>query len=58
MSEQNSPDPIAEGKLAATSGGVTASNPYPQGTQEHAQWLDGYQDALDTEDDGLPSDFA
>jgi len=52
------PGPMAEGKLAATNGGATASNPYPKDTEEHAKWLEGYQDALDAEDDGMASDFA
>lgn len=58
MSGTRHPDPMTEGRLAAANAGVTTSNPYPQDTAEHAQWLEGYEDALDTEDDGMPSDFA
>ncbi len=58
MSDPKRPDPMAEGKLAASKRGVTTSNPYPSGTEEHAKWLEGYEDALDAEDDGMTSDFA
>ncbi len=58
MSGSDRPDPIAEGKLAATTRGATTSNPYPKDTEEHAKWLEGYEDALDAEDDGMPSDLA
>jgi hypothetical protein len=58
MSDPKRPDPMAEGKLAASNRGVTMSNPYPNDTEEHAKWLTGYQDALDAEDDGMASDFA
>ena len=58
MSEANSPDPKVEGRLAATSGGVTPSNPYPADTEEHARWLEGYSDAIDAADDAVASDFA
>jgi hypothetical protein len=57
LSRPNLPDPTAKGKLAASNSKVTTSNPYPTGTKEHAKWLDGYKDALDTED-GMASDFA
>lgn len=52
------PDPLAEGRQAAASHGTTISNPYPAGTDAHAKWLEGYEDALDAEDDGMPSDIA
>jgi len=52
------PDAMAEGRLAASGHGLTASNPYPKGTDEHAQWLEGYEDALEAEDDGIGSDLA
>jgi len=58
MSGSNLPDPRAEGKLAASNQGATTSNPYPKDAEEHAKWLEGYEDALDTEDDGMASDFA
>ena len=58
MSEPKHPDPFAEGRLAAASQGMTISNPYPKDTDEHAKWLEGYEDALDAEDDGLGSDLA
>ncbi len=58
MSEANRPDPAAEGRLAASSGGVTTSNPYPIDTEEHARWLEGYNDAVDAADDAVESDFA
>ncbi len=58
MSGPNPSDPTAEGRLAASNGGVTTSNPYPKDTEEHAKWLEGYEDALDAEDDGMASDFA
>ena len=58
MSDPKRPDPTTEGKLAASNRGETVSNPYPKDTEEHAQWLAGYQDALDAEDDGMASDFA
>ena len=51
-------DPKAEGRRAAADQGETTSNPYPEGTEEHAKWLEGYESALAAEDDGLPSDFA
>ena len=57
MSDPKSPDPLAEGRLAASST-VTVSNPYPAGSPEHALWLQGYEDAVEAEDDGLPSDMA
>ena len=57
MSDPKSPDPLAEGRLAASST-VTVSNPYPAGSPEHALWLQGYEDAVGAEDDGLPSDMA
>ncbi len=49
---------MAEGKLAASNRGATTSNPYPKDTAEHAKWLEGYEDTLDAEDDGLGSDLA
>ncbi len=58
MSDPVCPDPAAEGRLAATTRGVTISNPYPKGTQEHVKWLEGYDDALEAQDDGMPSDIA
>lgn len=58
MSGTERPDPMAEGKLAASNHGETMSNPYPADTEEHARWLAGYQDTLDAEDDGMASDFA
>ncbi len=58
MSEPDRPDPTAEGRLAASSGGATESNPYPKDTEEHSKWLEGYEDAIDAEDDGMASDFA
>lgn len=58
MSGTERPDPAAEGRQAATSGGATASKPYPKYTEEHAKWLEGYEDAIDAEDDGMASDFA
>ncbi len=58
MSDPTVPDPTAEGRLAASNRGVTTSNPYPHDTEEHAKWLEGYEDALNAEDDGMPSDFA
>jgi hypothetical protein len=58
MSEPKHPDPVAEGRLAASSLGATISNPYPKGTEEHAKWLEGYEGALDAEDDGMGSDLA
>ena len=58
MDRPNFLDPVSEGKLAASNVGITTSNPYPPDTDEHVKWLEGYQDALDTEDDGMPSDFA
>ena len=57
MSGANGSGPYAEGRRAAASQGETVSNPYPQGTEEHAKWLEGYESALDAEE-GLPSDFA
>ncbi len=58
MSGPDRPDPTAEGRLAASSGGATESNPYPKDTEEHSEWLEGYEDAIDAEDDGMASDFA
>ena len=60
MSGSKLPDPLAEGELAAASGGVTTSNPYPAGTEEHAKWLEGYEAAVeaDLREDGVASDFA
>ena len=58
MSDPKHPDPVAEGSLAASTRGVTISNPYPKGTPEHVKWLEGYEDALDAEDDGMASDIA
>ncbi len=52
------PDPVAEGRLAASTRGPTISNPYPKGTEAHDKWLEGYEDALDAEDDGMASDIA
>ena len=51
-------DPKAEGRRAAADQGETTSNPYPKGTEDHAKWLEGYEDALDAEDDGMASDIA
>ncbi len=51
-------DPKAEGRRAAASKGETVSNPYPKGTEEHAQWLEGYESAVAAEEGDLPSDFA
>lgn len=56
MSGPDQADPAAEGRRAAASQGETLSNPYPKGTEEHAKWLEGYESALDAEDDGMPSD--
>lgn len=58
MSGPDRADPAAEGRRAAANQGETMSNPYPKGTEEHAKWLEGYENALDAEDDGLPSDLA
>lgn len=58
MSGSDHADPAAEGRRAAANTGETMSNPYPEGTEEHAKWLEGYESALDAEDDGMPSDFA
>ena len=58
MSGPGTPDPRAEGEQAATGGGATASNPYPVGTQEHAEWLEGYESAVDADEDEMPADFA
>ncbi len=58
MSGSTRPDPVAEGRRAAVNDGTTSSNPYPKGTEEHAKWLEGYEDALVAEDDGMASDFA
>jgi len=58
MSEPKQPDPVAEGRLAASSQGTTTSNPYPKDTEEHAKWLEGYEDTLEAEDDGMGSDLA
>lgn len=58
MSGPDRADPTAEGRHAAANTAGTTSNPYPQGTDEHAKWLEGYEGALAAEDDGMPSDFA
>lgn len=58
MSESNGSDPVAEGRRAAANTGETMSNPYPKGTEEHAKWLEGYENGLASEEDDLPSDFA
>ena len=60
MSGSKRPNPLAEGELAGASGGVTMSNPYPAGTEEHAKWLEGYESAVeaDAKQDGVASDFA
>ncbi len=58
MSGPDRPDPAAEGRRAAASKGETISNPYPKGTEAHAQWLEGYESALEAEEDDMPSDFA
>ena len=58
MSGSNEADPVAEGRRAAATKGETISNPYPKGTEEHAKWLEGYENALAAEEDDLPSDFA
>ena len=58
MSDPKHPDPTAEGSLAASTRGPTISNPYPKGTEAHDKWLEGYEDALDAEDDGMASDIA
>ena len=57
MSGPSTPDPRTEGEKAAT-GGATASNPYPAGTEDHARWLEGYESAVDADEDEAPSDFA
>ena len=58
MSGSDHSDPAAEGRRAAADKGETKSNPYPKGTEEHAKWLEGYENALAAEEDDLPSDFA
>lgn len=58
MSGSNGTDPVVEGKRAAATKGETVSNPYPKGTEEHAKWLEGYENGLTAEEDDLPSDFA
>ena len=58
MSGSNGADPAAEGRRAAATKGETVSNPYPKGTEEHAKWLEGYENGLAAEEDDLPSDFA
>lgn len=58
MSGPDRADPAAEGRRAAASQREAVSNPYPKGTDEHAKWLEGYEDAVEAEDDGMPSDLA
>lgn len=38
-------DEYLEGKHAFREGWAHDENPYPEGTSEHTDWLDGYEDA-------------
>lgn len=37
---------LIEGERAARAGRPIEANPYPEGTEEHASWTEGYTDQL------------
>ena len=53
-----SADVMEQGKLAKVNGQPSTANPYPAGSQESADWLEGYtydevEQNVDTEEDGV-----
>ncbi len=51
-------DPFEEGKLAASQGEPASSNPYPEDSEDHALWAEGYEYFIGSNEDGEPKDDA
>jgi len=53
-----SSDPFEEGKLAASQGKPASSNPYPEDSEEHVLWAEGYDYNAGSDEDGELQDDA
>jgi hypothetical protein len=50
------PTPLEEGELAALQGELASTNPYPIGSEEHAEWEEGYRRGKDADEEAEPKD--
>jgi hypothetical protein len=48
--------PFDQGVAAAMDGLAASSNPFPEGTESHASWREGYHSVIDQREDLEPID--
>ena len=48
--------PFDQGVAAATDGLAASANPFPEGTQAHVSWREGYHSIIDQPEDLEPID--
>jgi len=51
-------DPMEEGKLAAANGEPVSANPYPEDTENHEAWDEGWHYVHEVDEDGEVRDDA
>ncbi len=58
MNESNVLTPFDKGKIAVSAGEQKTANPYPSGTEEHDEWIEGYDFVVVMDKFGENLDFA
>jgi hypothetical protein len=48
-------NPMEEGQLAAANSQPLSTNPYPEASEQHEEWAEGWHYAKDSDEDGESS---